>query len=138
MNETDTDDQSDCNEFCNLIGTENIPLERLYDKGKETDQQRIVRQRFNRTMSGSQDPVILPPQAGDDSETPEVGFAGPAAQDPASSGNDRRVSIMFLMSFSTQYTEWCHYDAVIFLPNSHYRQHIARPWGGDMECLLWF
>ena len=48
-----------------------------------------------------------------------------------SSGSD--ISLKNLQTCTAQ----CRYIAVTFLPNSHYRHHIALPWGRGMGCLLW-
>ena len=32
----------------------------------------------------------------------------------------------------------CRFDAVTYLPNPYNRHPIARPWGRDVGCLLWF
>ena len=45
-------------------------------------------------------------------------------------------SLVIFIEF-TEYTERCRYNAVKFLPNSHNKHLIARPWDRGMGCLLW-
>ena len=42
------------------------------------------------------------------------------------------------LAFTWANTVGCHYKAVNHLQNPHDRHPIARPWGRDMWCLLWF